>query len=523
VDSFEELGVTPELVEALASEGIEVPTPVQEAAIPVLRRGNNLLLAAGPGAGLLAAWGVPLLERIDADATQPKLLVLTATADGAARQAEALQRLAGAGHVVAALESPWVLPGRAQVLFATPEAALRALRGGEVDPGSVDALVVDQADRIDRIGGLARVEEVLGFLPREGQRVVTSLPVTPAVEDFVERHARRAMTVPSRPVEGPVGAASPDRGRLRYRILSEPKEEGTLETVAEILASDDARHLLLFCRSEDQAADVGDYLALHGYVSGAPGDATVPVWLGVHELDARAAAEGTEGVVVVSCDVPSGPDSLDRRHGLGGSGWVLVVPREMAHLRDVARRTGYKLEPAPPAPRHQDEGERFRELVAHAIDQEDVSPYLLLLEPLFERFDPAEVAAALAALLRKKAGTTTAAPREASAERAGRPAPQAWVKLFLSVGERDGLSTKDLLGAITGEANVSGGEVGKIEIRESHSLVEVHEGVARRVIEALNGTTIRGRAVRADFDRGRGRAAPPRGGPPRGRGGPRRG
>jgi ATP-dependent RNA helicase DeaD len=515
VDSFEELGLSPELVEALTSEGIETPTPLQEVAIPVVRRGNNLLIAAGPGAGLLVAWGTALLDRVDLEATQPRVLVLTSTADVARRQAEALQRLAGGtGHTIAALESPWVLPGRAHVLFATPEAVLRAVRDGEVSLDSVDALVVDQADRIERLGGLGPVEEVIDFLPRDGQRVVTSLPVTPAVEDFVERHARRAMSLPSRPAEG--SAASPDRGRLRYRILPEPMEEGILETVSEILASD-ARHVLLFCRSEDRAADVGDYLALHGFASGASGDASVPVWLGVHELEARSAAEGVDGVMVVSCDVPAGPDSLDRRHGLSGSGWVLVFPREMAHLRDVARRTGYKLEPAPPAPRTQDEGERFRALVAHAIEEEDVSPYLLLLEPLFERFDPAEVAAATTALLRKKAPATPPV-RDAAADRGGRPAPQAWVKLFLSVGERDGLTAKDLLGAITGEAAISGGEVGKIDIRESHSVVEVHDGVARKVIGALNGTTIRGRAVRADFDRGRGRPAAPRGGPPRSRG-----
>jgi ATP-dependent RNA helicase DeaD len=71
------------------------------------------------------------------------------------------------------------------------------------------------------------------------------------------------------------------------------------------------------------------------------------------------------------------------------------------------------------------------------------------------------------------------------------------------VGERDGLRPGDLLGAITGEAGVEGNAVGKIEIRESHSVVEVHDAVARKVIKALNGTTIKGRAVRADFDRPR--------------------
>jgi len=515
MESFEDLGLPPELVEALASEGIERPTPLQEAAIPVLRRGNNLLLAAGPGSGTLVAWGAPLLERLDADGVGTAALVLTPTVESAQRLGESLQRLAAAtGHTVAALGSPWALPERAHVLFGTPAHVLAATASGRVELTGVATLVVDQADRIEKLVGLGPVEEVMGFLPKEGQRVVAALPVTPAVEDLVERHARRATTLPPRPQDGSQERAGVDRGTLRFRIVPEPKEEGLLGTVAELLA-DDTRHVLVYARSEDRAADVGDYLTLHGYLAGAAGDTGVPVWLGVDGLEARAAAQGAEGVVVVSYDVPADPDSLDRRHGMDHGGVVIVAAREVAHLRDVARRTGYSLVPSPPPARPQDESEQFRARLVQAIEEEDVAPYLLLLEPLFERFDPAEVAAAAAALLRKK---TPAAPAAAPATSApGREAPSAWVKVFLSVGERDGLSAKDLVGAITGEAGVPGSSVGKIEIRESHTVVEIMEPVARKVISALNGTTIRGRAVRADFDRAKSRAPGGRGGPPRGR------
>lgn len=517
MDSFEDLGLPEELVEALAAEGIERPTPLQEAAIPVLRRGNNLLLAAGPGSGTLVAWGVPALERIAPDASGTATLVLTPTTESAQRLAESLQRLgAVTGHAVAALGSPWALPERAHILFGTPADILAAAAAGALNVETVSTLVVDQADRIERLGGLGPVEEVLGFLPRDGQRVVLALPVTPAVEDFVERHARRAATVPPRPADGSLERTSVNRGTLRFRIVQEPKEEGLLATVAQLL-SGDLRHVLVYCRSEDRAADVGDYLTLHGYLAGAPGDTGVPVWLGVQELAARTAAEGAEGVSVVSYDVPADPDSLDRRHGRHDGGIVLLVPRELAHLRDVARRTGYALEPAPLPPRREDDASRFRDMLAKAAREEDISPYLLLLEPLFERMDPAEVAAAAVALLRQKAPPPPPPPAPSAA---GREAPAAWVKVFLTVGERDGLTAKDLVGAITGEADVPGSKVGKIEIRESHTVVEVMEPVAKKVIAALNGTTIRGRSVRADFDRPRSRQGAGderRGGPPRGR------
>lgn len=517
MESFEDLGLPAELVEALASEGIEQPTPLQTAAIPVLRRGNNLLLAAGPGAGTLVAWGTAVLERVEADEPGLRALVLTPTPESAQRLAESLQRLAAVtGHTVAALGSPWALPERAHILFGTPRHVLEAASRSRVDLGNVSVLVVDQADRIEHLTGLGAVEEVLSFLPKDGQRIVASLPVTSGVEDLVERHARRATTVPPVPADGSLARTSVERGTLRFRVVQEPKEEGLLATVAEAL-SDDARHVLIFARSEDRAADVGDYLTLHGYMAGAPGDPDLPVWLGVQELEARGAAEGAEGVVVISYDVPADPDSLDRRHGLNHGGVVLVVPREISHLRDVARRTGYALEPTPLPPRPDDEAQRFRDLLSRALEEEDVAPYLLLLEPLFQRHDPAEVAAAAAALLRKKAPVPAPSQPQKQPAAAQREAPPAWVKLFLSVGERDGLTAKDLLGAITGESNVPGAKVGKIDIRESHTVVEVMEPVARKVIAALNGTTIRGRAVRADFDRGKSRPPQGRGGPPRGR------
>jgi ATP-dependent RNA helicase DeaD len=108
----------------------------------------------------------------------------------------------------------------------------------------------------------------------------------------------------------------------------------------------------------------------------------------------------------------------------------------------------------------------------------------------------------------REAKAATAVPAPAPPATPTTAETPAWAKLFLSVGERDGLRPGDLVGAITGEARVDGRQIGKIDIRESHSVVEVHDSVARAVIKALNGTTIKGRAVRADFDRPRRDKAP---------------
>ena len=289
-------------------------------------------------------------------------------------------------------------------------------------------------------------------------------------------------------------------------------------SVVDDVLSEGARHVLLYCGTEDRAADVGDYLTLHGFVAGAPGDADVPVWLAVDALEAREAASAATECIVVSADCPTDPDTLDRRHSVGMEGGVVVlVPREVAHLRALSKRTGYTVTPFPPKPTEVASITALRQRVVDALGDERAAPYLLVLEPLLVDHDPAEVAAAALWLLdsgRTRDGASSA-PQPSAPQSASTPTPS-WAKLFVSVGERDGLEKGDLLGAITGESGVRGDSVGRIDIKQSHSLVEVHDTVAAQVIRAINGTTIRGRAVRADFDR------PRKSGPSR-RPGPRRG
>src|SRR6266568_7975978 len=119
-----------------------------------------------------------------------------------------------------------------------------------------------------------------------------------------------------------------------------------------------------------------------------------------------------------------------------------------------------------------------------------------LVDPLFERFDPAEVAAALLALQREAGGGRRDAAVAA-------PVEGARVKVFVGLGKKDRASAKDLVGALIREAGVPKGDIGRIEVRETFSLVEVTAGAADRAVRGLTGTTIRGRRVLARLDRER--------------------
>ena len=534
--TFDDLGVSPELAEALAAEGIEVPTELQEAAIPLLLRGNSLLAQAGSGAGTLVTYGIPLLQTLDPDTTSPCGLVLAPTPEAASSLATSLSRLSMAtGHRIAALGAPWALSEMAGILFATPEELLAAVRESRIVVDEVRSVVVDGFTALSPQESAA-LETLFGLFPREGQRMILGQPLTDAAEAFGRAHLHRAVHVPARAAQGGTGPAPPQRGEVHYRVVGEAKETVVLQAVATKL-DEGVLHVLLFLNTEDQAADLGDFLAIHGYLAGAPGDPAFPVWLAVEELEARkvlAAFDDPESVVAVSVDVPFGPDSLDRRHGGRERSLVLVRSRELPHLKDVARRTGYKLVPArePLPTRVAGELDRLRDLLERALQEENLAPHYLALEPLYRKYAPGEVAAAALALLQRRPPSTRtpAADARGPSERApgSGPPPKTWVRLFVGVGEKDGVGPGDLLGAITGEAGVEGSQIGKIEIRDTFSLVEVQPASADRIIRGVNGTTIKGRAVRADYDRGgpKGRPSPgdrsgPKGRPsPGGRGGP---
>ncbi len=527
--SFEELGVTPELVEAIAAEGIEIPSAFQESAIPVLLRGNHLLAQAGPGAGTLLAYGIPLLQGVEEGAKGLGGLVLTPTGQGAHRLAESLSRLAlTTGHRVAALGSPWALPEQAEILFGTPEEVLRAVATSSLPVDGVRVLVVDGFTSLLPHAREA-LETLVETLPREGRRIVLGQPLGPEAEAFAKAHMTRAVHIPPRAAgEDGEEPSSTRRGEVEYRVTGEAKEEALLQAVAGALESG-AHHLLVFFHSEDQAADMGDLLALHGYLAGAPGETEFPVWLGTRELEARKLLDSWTDqapVATVSLDVPADPDSLDRRHGGRWGGTVLVRSRELLHLKDLARRAGYRLVPTPePIPtRVAGELERITGALHRALQEEELAPHYLALEGLFHEFSPAEVAAAAMALLRKQAASGKGTQGDEASQRDTRvsgPAPKTWVRLFFGVGEKEEVGPGDLLGAIAGEAGVEGSQVGKIEIRETFSLVEVVANVADRVVRGVNGTTIRGRSVRVDYDRGG--PGPRSGGSSRGGRGPGRG
>lgn len=505
--SFEDLNIAPEVVEALAAEGIEIPTPFQAAAIPVIARGGDLLGHAGPGAGTLVGYAAGLLSRVEGGHGSPVVIVLTTGVRQARDLARSLAGVASAcGLRVAALDPRWNLPQMADFLFV-PSDEISALFDGTVGLAQVEAVVVHDGDGLLRTTPRDRLDSLFNEWPANTQRIICGQPFGPDLAAFASGHTKRAVSVPPTRVDGGSKKKVPTRGTVEVYVVEESREDTALGALLNLL-EEPVRHVVVHTASSDEAADLGDFLALHGFHCGPVGDTDKPVWLRVEGEDPPGASELRGSVATLSFSVPSGTQALRERHPEHSPASAIAEIRELGHLKQIAAEAGMSItRRRPPRPirvsaQIDELGSRLNEL----ITSPGLTPYYLLVEALSDHFTPSEIAAAALYQLDEAATKPKRTPK---------PEGEAWVRLFVTAGARDEVGPRELLGAITGESNVAGNRIGRIDVRDNHALVEVRQDDAQRIIDALNGTTLGGRAIRVDYDRARERKGAPKKGPRR--------
>jgi len=283
----------------------------------------------------------------------------------------------------------------------------------------------------------------------EARRVVLSWN-PPALGDFLERHARRAEIVGALPLDADGKPLSPVCS-ARYAVVATGRRSAAVRDV------------------------------LDGLRGGRP-----YVWTGGPVTTPEGGAD------TVVCAVLPTREELTALAGVGKP-VLLVAASQLAYLKSLAALTPLTL--ASSADRAQDRSAALRERIAERLGRGDVDAELALLEPLFERWDPAEVAAALLALNRQPSAVSVEADLVTAA-------PDQWVKVFVNVGKKDRAGPKDLVGALIKEVGLEKAQIGRIDMRESFALVEVAPAAAEAVARRMTGVTIKGKRVAAKVDQG---------------------
>jgi ATP-dependent RNA helicase DeaD len=466
-----------------------------DSALPAITRGQNAVIVLPHDWASIAEFLAPLIERIDPDVADLQLLVATADADAAANVIAASARLIGDRpiRVLAATSAPRatrlarIRPPH--VVAGTPTTLVDLVRASALKLADLRTICIAWADELVVRDESASLETLMAEVPKTTPRTIVASVVTPAVDELIERYARRARREVARVPEGhePIP--------LEY-VLGSPAARPL--TLRRLLDEIDPESALIFAREAESRSSVGGQLRSLGCAE--DGDVRC----------ATAAAPGT--ALTVLYDLPATHEEL--REAVAGAARriALIQPRQLESLRALSLNGALKphrLPEAAAASRARD-ATVLKQLRA-LLESGAAARELLSLEPLLEDYDGAEVAAAALRLLEQERlaerARAAAQERAAQSERpAHAPPPREHagpvVSLFASVGEREGVRPADLIGMITSKAGVAGTDIGRIEIRESHSTIEVASELADQIIDRASGTVVNGRRALLRRDKG---------------------
>ena len=434
-----------------------------------------------------------LVDRIDPTRAETQLLVVTADAENAAAAAEAIVSAVGDRPitVLAATASPRaarLLKGAsAHVVAGAPAELVALLQGSALKPEAVRGIIFAWLDPILETPDAAPLETLLGELPKDGARVVLAAELTPAYEALIERYARRAR----RAVETPADEqATPLAAEY---VSSSPTARGA--SLRRLLDALDLPRAELYARTASVRTEGSTIARALGY----PADA-VRVTSGGGQTAAT-----NDPLVLLEL-----PTSREEMRALVGTGarklYALVQPSQLGSLR--ALLGGGTVTPMPlieAAERARGKDAALRASLRDVLTSGDVRREVLALEPLLAEFDGIEIAAAALRMLEQQ---RPARPSQAAAHMVPMQ------RLFVNLGEKDGIRAQEIITAITTEAGIPGSQVGRVEVRDTHAIVEVASAVAELVVGKITGAVVRGRKVQARLDAPK-EDRPPRSGPPR--------
>jgi len=464
------LHLSPTVAAALERLGWGADHPLLRDAAPTAARGHNLVMVVPPA----PAYGVPALAGIVSRLGKgDRALLLAPSAQVQEWAATAHEVARGSGLRIEAAQGTAraarrLRAGEVDLLIASPAAALDLHRRSTLGADRLVAVLLAWPEGWEDGEALIQLMADVG---KEVQRVLLHESLDRAGE-LVERYARRALTVGAPPAETPALAPA---GPVRVAGVSWERRPAALADLLELL---DPASLAVWAVDRTRIGEIERAVG-----AGAPG---VTVTSG----DAPRAA------LVVAFDPPT-PERLGQLVS-AGEVVLLMPPGTERYLERIASpRRPIRL-PGLLDTLTSEAGVR-RAAIAKAIECGRPDAALSVLAPLFERYDPGAVAAALYDLW-------TSSPQAV-----GAPAPEspATSKIFVGIGKKDGATVNDLVAVLTKEVRVDRTRIGRVELKDAYALVEIPAQEAERIAGALNGTTIRRKRVTARVDRGPARPARP--------------
>ncbi|MDE5902093.1 MAG: DEAD/DEAH box helicase [Muribaculaceae bacterium] len=544
--TFADLGVAPELLKAISELGFENPMPIQEMVIPhLLNEDGDVVGLAQTGTGKTAAFGLPVLQRINPDSDTTQALVIAPTRELCLQIAGDLADFSkyqdkirilpvyGGSSIESQIRA---LRKGAQVIVATPGRLIDLIKRGEVRLDNVHTVILDEADEMLNMGFLDDITEILTHVPDDRKMLLFSATMPKEIANI----SRRFMHQPVEFVAGNKNEGSKNVKHIYYMVKAHDKYLA-LKRVAD---NNPAIYGIIFCRTRKETQEIADKLiadgynadCLHGDLSQQQRDLAMKKFRDhVTQLlvatDVAARGLDVDDLThVINYGLPDDVAVYTHRSGRTGRAnktgvsVAIIHSREKGKLREIEKIIGKDFEYRKvPTPEHIIEKQLYNladRLERVEVDEAEIAKYLpgvrkklewLSEEDLLKRVLSLEFNRLLQYYQNmpdidlneaEKSGRRERGEKRQRGEKLDkdrRTAPDGMERLMLNIGKSQGFFPGNLMELVNKSVNGPKPEIGRIDLLPDYTLFDVRKDDAHRILEGLKNTDFFGQRLRAEI------------------------
>ena len=542
--TFEELGVSEEIRRAIEELGFENPMPVQEEVIPyLLGNKNDVIALAQTGTGKTASYGIPVIQKTDASSKQTQAIILSPTRELCLQIADDLNSFAkyiDGLHIAAVYGGTDIgsqirtLKHGVQIIVATPGRRLDLINRGVAQLEHVNNVVLDEADEMLNMGFSESINAIFENVPEDRNTLLFSATMSKDIEKIALNylHDHKEIVVGSR------NEGAEHVNHIYYLVNAKDKYLA-LKRVVDFYPRIFA---IIFCRTKLETQDIADKLikdgynaeALHGDLSQQQRDLTMQKFrqhmtqlLVATDVAARG-LDVDDLTHVINFGLPDDIESYTHRSGRTGragkkgTSISIIHSRERSKMRAIEKTIGKKfVEGVMPSAQEICKKQLYKvmdQIVKTDVNEEEIAPFMEDINRYFEYIDKEDLIKKIVSVEFGKflayyadapeigkvqvQGESRKKDRKDDARKRTRKAEEGYRRLFINLGKADGFYPGEIMQFIN--KHMKGRqEVGNIDLLSKMSYIEVPEEDAEKVMDALDGTTYKGRDVRCnDADEG---------------------
>ena len=539
--TFEELGVSPEIRKAIEEMGYENPMPVQEEVIPyLLGNGNDVVALAQTGTGKTAAFGLPLIQKIDVSRRVPQALILCPTRELCLQIAGDLTDYSkyitdlkilpvyGGSSIESQIKS---LKVGVHIIVATPGRLIDLMERKVARLDTVADVVMDEADEMLNMGFTDSINAILEKVPEERNTLMFSATMSPEIARIAKTYLHDAKEI----TIGTKNEGSKNVHHIAYTVHAKDKYLA-LKRVVDFYPQ---IYGIIFCRTRKETQEIADKLiqdgynadSLHGELSQAQRDLVMQKFRQRHLqllVATDVAARGLDVndlTHVINYGLPDDTESYTHRSGRTGRAGktgvsiAIINLREKGKMREIERIIKKKFDigtlPTGKEICEQQLIKLIDDIEKVKVDEEEIETFLpgiyrklewLSKEDLIKRVVSMEFNRFLdyyknaAEIEQPKGNEKRESQKErkdhgSDREKTSRKAEKGYTRLFLNLGKTDGFYANQIIELINRNLKKERIEIGRIDLMQNFSFFEIAEAQAPMVIKALNKTTANGRRV----------------------------